>query len=233
MKEMSLQEHLRSLGAHNGFFGSGLSGTFIGYDPMGEFGFQALESGLINKFKKQFIPMTEVFPKNRKKIWISLCGFDAHQYVDLYGIGSPEKVYKNYQKACIEISKKIHGKIQKKVSSGEDDYDSAFIDEEEFFNKEKIYNKNKIFSSDTALLPEDLDCLYENSKEWNKYHEQSSHWDQIFGIDGGEAYFPYPYKKKKTQRAFKDCFLLKHKKYSFIFDVYSLCDNTHITRVKL
>ena len=232
MKEMSLQEHLRSLGAHNGFFGSGLSGTFIGYDPMGEFGFQALESGLINKFKKQFIPMTEVFPKNRKKILLSLPGFDANRFINLYGIGSPQQVYKNYQKACTEISKQIHKKIQKKVVGGED-YNSAFYEEEEDFDKLKIYKKYKIFSSEKYLLPEDLDCSLLESEEWLKYNDQENWWIDEFGMEARETFFPFPYKEKKTASALEECFLIKYKKYSFIISFEALSFNAKTVTIKI
>ena len=64
MKEFSLFEYLQSFGVDKNFFdiSSRTSIDFVN----GELGFKSKNSGLLSKFKKQFIPLTSVFPENRK-----------------------------------------------------------------------------------------------------------------------------------------------------------------------
>ena len=126
MKKYNFFDYLQTFGVKSDFFNAAHR-THIGYHA-GELVFKSQNSGLFTKLKKQFIPVSEVFPKNRKKIYLSLDTFEGGNYTSIYGIGSPQQVEKNYDKAINEISNKIHKKIQKQVSDGED-YDDAFYEE--------------------------------------------------------------------------------------------------------
>ena len=94
MKKFTLFKYLQTFGVDKNFFDVGLR-TSIGYVD-GQLGFKSKNSGLLSKFKKQFLPIETVFPKNRKKIFISLDTFQGGAYIDMYGIGSPMQVEKNY-----------------------------------------------------------------------------------------------------------------------------------------
>ena len=213
MKEYELYKYLQSFGVDKNFFDISRR-TDIGYMG-GELGFKSKNSGLLSKFKKQFIPMSEVFPKNRKRILIALHPFDAHESINYYGVGSPAQVKKNYDKAIEVVTAAIHKKIQKRVSKGED-YDSAFYDEEELFDTEKIFEKHKIFSvHDNVDLPEDLDYMYHTPKEREEYDFHEEFMNKIF-MDDNEAHFFHPYKEDDKRRLAFDFFVIKYKKYSFL-----------------
>lgn len=229
MKKFSLFEYLQTFGVDKNFFDIGLR-TSIGY-VNGEFGFKSKNSGLLSKFKKQFIPLETVFPKNRKKIFISLDIFQGGNYIDMYGIGTPKQVEKNYTKALLEISNLIHKKIQKKVSSGVD-YDEAFYEEAEedtgmgiFFKYDKILEKNKIYSVyHTADIPEDLDYMYHTPKEREEYDKEHEFFSGIFS-ELREAHFNYPYKEDHKKRLGPECyFYLQYKKYSFFVGFDALAE---------
>ena len=77
MKKFTLFEYLQTFGVDKNFFDASLR-TSIGYVD-GQLGFKSKNSGLLSKFKKQFLPIETVFPKNRKKIFLSLDIFDQER----------------------------------------------------------------------------------------------------------------------------------------------------------
>jgi hypothetical protein len=237
MKEYSLFKYLQNFGVDKNFFDISCrtSIDFVG----GELGFKSKNSGLLSKFKKQFIPLTSVFPENRKKIYISLEIFQGGEHIDMYGVGTPIQVEKNYTKAILEISNLIHKKIQKKVSSGTG-YDDAFYEEAEqeyglFHKYDKILEKNKIYSvSNTADIPEDLDYMYHTPKEREEYDGEHEFLSRIFS-DFREAYFNYPYNEKDNKRLGPThYFYLQYKKYSFFvgFDALTT-ENSDFIYIKI
>ena len=227
MKKFTLFEYLQTFGVDKNFFDASLR-TSIGYVD-GQLGFKSKNSGLLSKFKKQFLPIETVFPKNRKKIFLSLDIFQGGAYIDMYGIGSPMQVEKNCSKALLEISNLIHKKIKKKVSSGSD-YDEAFYEEAEedlgiFHKYDKILEKNKIYSvHNSAHIPEDLDYMYHTPKEREEYDKEHEFFSNIFS-ELREAHFNHPYKENNKRRLGPtDYFYLKYKKYSFFVEFNSLTD---------
>ena len=227
MKKISLFEYLQTFGVDKNFFDTGLR-TSVGY-VNGEFGFISKNSGLLSKFKKKFISMETVFPKNTKKIHLSLDIFQGGRYIDMYGVGSPIQVEKNYSKAILEISNLNNKKIQKKVSSGVD-YDEAFYEEAEedlglFHKYDKILEKNKIYSVyNTADIPEDLDYMYHTPKEREEYDKEHEFFSGIFS-ELRMAHFNYPYKENHKKRLGSECyFYLQYKKFSFFIEFDALTE---------
>jgi len=224
MKKYTLFDYLQTFDVSKDFFDIG-ERTQLEYF-VDELVFKSQNSGLLTKFKKQTIPFADVFPKNRKKIYISLDTFESGNYANLYGIGSPQQVEKNYTKAINEISNKIHKKIQKKVSKGED-YEDAFYEESEqefttlHHKYGKILEKYKIFEHQYGggIEHDDLNYYMNTSDEMIDYTDDSKFLSEIFS-EFREAYFVHPYNKKNQKRlGLIDYFYLKYKRYSFMFSL--------------
>ena len=241
MKERTILEYLLTFGVDKNFFDH-FKKSSIEYMG-GDIGFKSKNRGLLSRFKKQFIPLAEVFPAN-KKIEISLNMFDASDYINIYGIGEPMEVEKNLNNALKKISNLIHEKIKNKVTKGMN-YEEAFMKEahgaicEEkdiFSDYEEIFEKKNIFTIDIEhgiVHPdhEEIDFMLHIPEERKKYDGQPEFFNMIFS-KLREAHFLHPYKKSKNRLLENEYFYLRYEKYSFLFSLRALCD-TNVTYIKI